>query len=56
MVKFQKEEEGDGCNVVLTIRWIGLYRYFMRFRNQKGLMQWQQKNGHNGQFVPGDEG
>ncbi|ORZ25102.1 Six-hairpin glycosidase-like protein [Absidia repens] len=34
----------------------GMYRYFMRFRNQKGLMQWQQKNGRGGEFVPGDEG
>ncbi|KAI8342775.1 Six-hairpin glycosidase-like protein [Chlamydoabsidia padenii] len=34
----------------------GLYRYFMRFRNPKGLMQWQQKTGPGGQFVPGSEG
>ncbi|KAF7731613.1 hypothetical protein EC973_008782 [Apophysomyces ossiformis] len=34
----------------------GLYRYFIRFRNHKGLMQWQQKRSHSGEFVPGDEG
>ncbi|KAG2217845.1 hypothetical protein INT45_008142 [Circinella minor] len=34
----------------------GLFRYFMRFRNRKGLMQWQQKNSSGGQFIPGDEG
>ncbi|KAI8365377.1 Six-hairpin glycosidase-like protein [Radiomyces spectabilis] len=34
----------------------GLYRYFMRFRNRKGLMQWQQKSTRSGEFVPGDEG
>ncbi|KAI8970083.1 Six-hairpin glycosidase-like protein [Mycotypha africana] len=34
----------------------GLYRYFLQWRNQKGLMQWQQKSTSGGQFVPGDEG
>ncbi|KAI9498696.1 Six-hairpin glycosidase-like protein [Zychaea mexicana] len=34
----------------------GLFRYFMRWRNRKGLMQWQQKNSSSSQFVPGDEG
>lgn len=34
----------------------GLYRYFLNWRNQKGLMQWQQKTSKNGKFVPGDEG
>ncbi|KAI7892635.1 Six-hairpin glycosidase-like protein [Mucor mucedo] len=34
----------------------GLYRYFARFKNRKGLMQWQQKTDHHGRFVPGDEG
>ncbi|ORX60637.1 Six-hairpin glycosidase [Hesseltinella vesiculosa] len=34
----------------------GMYRYFLRFQNRKGLMQWQQKTGHGGQFIPGDEG
>ncbi|ORE04134.1 Six-hairpin glycosidase [Rhizopus microsporus var. microsporus] len=34
----------------------GMYRYFSHWKNRNGLMQWQQKTGHNGQFVPGDEG
>ncbi|KAI9022714.1 Six-hairpin glycosidase-like protein [Phycomyces nitens] len=34
----------------------GLFRYFLRWRNSKGLMQWQQKTGHSGQFVAGDQG
>ncbi|KAI9357133.1 Six-hairpin glycosidase-like protein [Pilaira anomala] len=34
----------------------GLYRYYARFRNSKGLMQWQQKTDSHGNFIPGDEG
>ncbi|KAL0142034.1 glycoside hydrolase family 8 protein [Mucor lusitanicus] len=34
----------------------GLYRYFLQWRNQKGLMQWQQKSTKSGSFVPGDQG
>ncbi|KAL9544158.1 hypothetical protein MBANPS3_007769 [Mucor bainieri] len=34
----------------------GLYRYYARFRNSKGLMQWQQKADRHGRFIPGDEG
>jgi endo-1,4-beta-D-glucanase Y len=35
----------------------GLCRYFFRFRNRFGLMQWQQKQKHTqAPFIPGDEG
>ncbi|KAG1089332.1 hypothetical protein G6F42_020000 [Rhizopus arrhizus] len=34
----------------------GLYRYFLQWRNTKGLMQWQQKSTKSGSFVPGDQG
>ncbi|KAI8985041.1 Six-hairpin glycosidase-like protein [Pilobolus umbonatus] len=34
----------------------GLFRYFLQWRNTKGLMQWQQKKAHSGGFVCGDEG
>ncbi|KAI9301166.1 Six-hairpin glycosidase-like protein [Cunninghamella echinulata] len=54
------EAHGYGMLISVLMRnqqdFDGLYRYFMRFRNRKGLMQWQQKTGHGGQFIPGDEG
>ncbi|KAL1920964.1 uncharacterized protein VTP21DRAFT_11599 [Calcarisporiella thermophila] len=34
----------------------GLLYYFEQFKNSKGLMQWQQKTGPHGRFVPSDEG
>ncbi|KAI7861584.1 Six-hairpin glycosidase-like protein [Spinellus fusiger] len=34
----------------------GLLRYFLQWRNKKGLMQWQQKVTPTGDFVPGDQG
>ncbi|CEP11628.1 hypothetical protein [Parasitella parasitica] len=54
------EAHGYGMLIAVSKRnqqdFDGLFRYYSRFRNNHGLMQWQQKADHSGRFVPGDEG